>query len=158
MAFGHRSLENWRAESIQLDDRENMLQVVENANYCHIGCINHNEIHVVPVNYIYDDGCIYGHSTWNPKVGLLRENPFVCFQVEDVSKLTPWRSVIAWGHFEELTGDDAARAMRLLIYRLADEGHAERSDLEVDLEALLETTVVYRIKITQIKGSEQGSL
>jgi nitroimidazol reductase NimA-like FMN-containing flavoprotein (pyridoxamine 5'-phosphate oxidase superfamily) len=111
------------------------------------------------VNYIYDNGAIYGHATWSQKVQLLRENPQVCFQVEDAERLTPWKSVIAWGHFEELRGDDAARAMRLLIYRLAQESHDEHSDLEIDLEALLDTTVMYRIRITKIKGcSEPSSL
>jgi hypothetical protein len=32
--------------------------------------------------------------------------------------LTTWRSVIAWGSYEELTGDDAAQGMRMLVDRL----------------------------------------
>ena len=44
----------------------------------------------------------------------MRTNPQVCFEVERVDDLTTWRSVIAWGSYEELTGDDAAQGMRML--------------------------------------------
>jgi nitroimidazol reductase NimA-like FMN-containing flavoprotein (pyridoxamine 5'-phosphate oxidase superfamily) len=39
--------------------------------------------------------------------------------VEQIRDLTNWRSVIAWGRYEELNGDAAAMAMGLLIERLS---------------------------------------
>ena len=52
------------------------------------------------------------------KVEMMRENPEVCFEVEQVDNLANWRSVIAWGNYEELHGEPAAKAMEKLIARV----------------------------------------
>lgn len=83
-----------------------------------IGCHAHDRTYVVPVSYVYEGDSIYAHSPSGLKVAMMRENPEVCFEVEQVSSLLDWRSVVAWGHFEELTGDAAQQAMRLLVRRL----------------------------------------
>ncbi|HUJ76140.1 MAG TPA: pyridoxamine 5'-phosphate oxidase family protein, partial [bacterium] len=76
-----------------------------------IGCHAQNRTYVVPVTYAYDGEYVYAHSAEGLKVDLMRANPEVCFEVDTYTSLTNWRSVIAWGHFEELKGDDARRGM-----------------------------------------------
>jgi len=49
---------------------------------------------------------------------MMRANPYVCFEVEQVDDLANWRSVIAWGEFEQLNGDEEQRALQLLVNRL----------------------------------------
>ena len=49
---------------------------------------------------------------------MMRENPEVCFEVEQVDNLASWRSVIAWGTYEELHGSEAKKAMGLLVERV----------------------------------------
>ena len=49
---------------------------------------------------------------------MMRANPFVCFEVEQIDDLANWRSVIARGVFEELAGKDDQRALQLLVNRL----------------------------------------
>ena len=83
-----------------------------------IGCHSQGRTYVVPISYVYQGGAIYAHSPTGMKVEMMRQNPEVCFEVEQISTLIDWRSVIAWGRFEELSGDDALNAMRLLIQRL----------------------------------------
>ena len=74
--------------------------------------------YVVPVTYAYEAGCVYAHSTLGMKVRMMRQNPEVCFEVEQVDGLSTWQSVIAWGRFEELEGEEAGTAMQLLVARL----------------------------------------
>ena len=83
-----------------------------------IGCHDAGRAYVVPITYVYDGEAVYGHSTEGQKLHMMRANPFVCFEVEQVDDLANWRSVIAWGTFEELSGDDEHRALQLLIDRL----------------------------------------
>jgi hypothetical protein len=45
---------------------------------------------------------------------MLRKNPKVCFQVDQLKDMANWKSVIAWGDFEELT-DDKERSVALQI-------------------------------------------
>jgi nitroimidazol reductase NimA-like FMN-containing flavoprotein (pyridoxamine 5'-phosphate oxidase superfamily) len=52
------------------------------------------------------------------KLRMMRENPRVCFEVEQVERWYHWRTAILWGTFEELQGDDAERAYQLLHSRL----------------------------------------
>ena len=83
-----------------------------------IGCISEGRSYVVPVTYAYDGTCVYGHSGDGLKLRAMRADPRVCFEVEHIENLANWRSVIAWGSFEELQGEEAETGMRLLVDRL----------------------------------------
>lgn len=48
----------------------------------------------------------------------MRADPRVCIEVEHVDDLSNWRSVIAWGTFEECHHDDWAAGMALLVERI----------------------------------------
>jgi uncharacterized protein len=84
-----------------------------------IGCHANGRTYIVPVTFAYDGAAVYAHSAGGTKLSMMRSNPEVCFEVEHVDDLANWRSVIAWGHFEELGGDAAKHAMRLLVDRFA---------------------------------------
>jgi nitroimidazol reductase NimA-like FMN-containing flavoprotein (pyridoxamine 5'-phosphate oxidase superfamily) len=83
-----------------------------------IGCHDAGRAYVVPITYAYHRGAVYGHSTEGQKLHMMRANPFVCFEVEQIDDLANWRSVIAWGVFEELVGKEEQRALQLLVSRL----------------------------------------
>jgi nitroimidazol reductase NimA-like FMN-containing flavoprotein (pyridoxamine 5'-phosphate oxidase superfamily) len=84
-----------------------------------IGCHADGRTYVVPTTYAYRDGAIVCHTGDGLKVRMMRENPEVCFEVEDLRHLPRWSSVIAFGRYEELEGEDADRAMKQLEERLA---------------------------------------
>jgi nitroimidazol reductase NimA-like FMN-containing flavoprotein (pyridoxamine 5'-phosphate oxidase superfamily) len=68
-----------------------------------IGCHARNKTYVVPICYAYEENCIYGRTFEGMKVNMMRENPKVCFQIENLEGMGKWQSVICWGEFEELT-------------------------------------------------------
>jgi nitroimidazol reductase NimA-like FMN-containing flavoprotein (pyridoxamine 5'-phosphate oxidase superfamily) len=82
-----------------------------------IGCHVDDRTYIVPISYAYDGEAVYGHSASGTKVRMMRANPSVCFEVEHVDDLANWRSVIAWGSYEELTGEAAAAGMQALLTR-----------------------------------------
>lgn len=66
--------------------------------------------------------------------------------------------MIAWGRFEELNGDQAAFAMRLMIKAIGKKEHAKRvSSLEVDLEAELESRIVFRMKVDRSTARQEDT-
>lgn len=83
-----------------------------------IGCHARGRTYVVPTTYAYLDGAIVCHTGNGLKVRMMRENPEICFEVEDLRHLPRWSSVIALGHYEELHGDTAEKALQQLIARL----------------------------------------
>ncbi len=50
---------------------------------------------------------------------MVRANPNVCFEIDDMESMANRCSVIAWGTYQELSGEEASRAMQLLIERLS---------------------------------------
>lgn len=84
-----------------------------------IGVHADGRTYVVPVSYVYDGDAIYAHSAEGLKLRMMRASPEVCFQVDEMDDLANWRSVIAWGRFEELAGGPATAAIDLLSARLS---------------------------------------
>ncbi|HYO02978.1 MAG TPA: pyridoxamine 5'-phosphate oxidase family protein [Mycobacterium sp.] len=83
-----------------------------------LGLVHDGRPYVVPVCYAYADNHVYGHSMAGMKMAALQRTPEVCFEVEDVADLSNWRSVIAWGAVEMLSGTAAERGMDLLVDRI----------------------------------------
>jgi len=129
-------------------------EVLTNEYIGRIGCHAQDRTYVVPVSYVYEDECIYAHSPSGMKVSMMRLNPEVCFEVEQVSTLLDWRSVIAWGRFEELSGEDAMQAMQLIVERLGRhmpaEGDGAHDQSEPERRACM--PVLYRIRIREKTG------
>lgn len=117
----------------------------------HLACHVKDDIFLVPISYIYENGYIYSHSQDGKKVHMMRKNPRVCVQVEEVGDFFHWKSVLAWGDFEELKSEDAMIAMRNIVKKLSL-GEERRSELELYFESQLESAVIYRIKVDRITG------
>ncbi|WBM79337.1 pyridoxamine 5'-phosphate oxidase family protein [Cryobacterium breve] len=66
-----------------------------------IGCHSDGRTYIVPITYAYDGDTVYAHSAAGTKVEMMRANPAVCFEVEQLDDLASWRTVVAWGEFEE---------------------------------------------------------
>jgi uncharacterized protein len=84
-----------------------------------IGCNDGNKNYVVPINYVYDGKNIIAHSVMGMKIEMMRKNPSVCFEVDTMESFTKWKSVIAWGEYQELT-DESARyyAMKMFVDKM----------------------------------------
>ncbi len=84
---------------------------------CHAGGVTY----VVPLIYAYEDGTVVAVTTEGRKTVMVRENPEVCVEVDeyDTDGKGGWRSVIAHGRCEELTGDAIEPAVALLRERFA---------------------------------------
>lgn len=82
-----------------------------------IGCYSNGVSYIVPVTYVYDGKYVYAHSKEGMKIQMMRRNPMVCFEVDKMEDLANWKSVIAWGIYEELNGEEARKGMSLLQQR-----------------------------------------
>lgn len=124
-----------------------------------IGCSADGRPYVVPIAYAYHGGYVYSHTTDGLKIRIMRRNPNVCFEIDRVQDETNWRSVIARGTFEELHGEAAEDAMRVILLRFLP---AKIRDAAAELPArrpgvLEKGAVVYRIRLTERTGRFQES-
>lgn len=50
---------------------------------------------------------------------MMRKNPEVCFEVDEMKSFINWTSVIVWGRYQELTDErDRYNAMKLFVDRM----------------------------------------
>lgn len=80
-----------------------------------IACNSKVRLYIVPLAFVFDGKDIYAHAKEGLKISMMRSNPNVCFQVDDIENMGNWRSVIVWGKYEELkTKSLQAKAFKLL--------------------------------------------
>ena len=128
-----------------------MVRVLQTQAVGRIGCYAKDRTYVVPVAYAYADGYIYCHSGLGMKIEMMRANPHVCFEVDEVDEHAPgsWRSVVAEGVFEELHGLAAARALALLTRRFISRTGRSRPKRRPTGR-----TVAFRIRVERMTGRE----
>jgi uncharacterized protein len=86
-----------------------------------LGCSAGGETYVVPLIYAYEDGAMVAVTTEGRKIAMLRDNPRVCVEIDeyDTDGRGSWRSVIAYGIYDELVGDAIEPALSLLRERFS---------------------------------------
>lgn len=119
-----------------------------------LGCVDHGEPYVVPINYLFEDGKIYSHSLPGHKIDLLRAHPRACLQVDEIDSGFEWRSVIAFGNYEEIRGTDERRtALTKLLSRFPLLTPVE-SVMAMDANG--PDSIVYCICVDRITGVAEG--
>jgi nitroimidazol reductase NimA-like FMN-containing flavoprotein (pyridoxamine 5'-phosphate oxidase superfamily) len=119
-----------------------------------LGCIANGEPYVTPINYTFEDDCVYSHSLAGLKIEALRVNPRACIQVDHVENDLRWKSVLAFGTFEEIVKPSERKEVlgKLLKHfplltpvesAIAEDGYSPR-------------VIVFRIRIDRITGVTEG--
>lgn len=123
-----------------------------------LACCEDNKPYIIPVTYTYQHPCIYGQTNEGQKLNMLRKNPTVCFEVEQVSDMRNWKCVLAYGTFEELSGEEAEKARSLLfnnVFQLMTSStvhlHEHDSGTALDDSGRIKY-VMYRIRIDSMTG------
>ena len=120
-------------------------QLLRTAIVGRIACCGHGAVgdgrpYLVPLAYGYDGKAIYAHSGPGRKLDLMRAEPRVTFEVDEVVAPDRWRSVIAEGIFEQIDDPRRRTAALAVIY-----GPAAIPDLGSQ-------TVVFRLRLTSRSG------
>ena len=113
--------------------------------------------YAVPLNYAFDNGCIYVHSaSQGHKIDAFARNPKCSFCIVDKDDVVPeeftsyFRSVIAFGEGEVVTSEeDKIKALMLLC-----EKYSPGLDPMFEINKSLKAVTVIRINLTRITGKE----
>jgi nitroimidazol reductase NimA-like FMN-containing flavoprotein (pyridoxamine 5'-phosphate oxidase superfamily) len=144
---------NQKAVSKAMSEAE-ARELIEAGRVGRLGCVDDREPYVVPFNYFFEGGFIYGHSLLGKKVKALRAHPRSCVQVDQILDEFHWRSVIAFGNFEEIHDElERKRAMRKLFDHFPLLTPVESL---VILDVVPPEVVVFRIIVDRITGVEEG--
>ena len=113
--------------------------------------------YAVPLNYAFDNGCIYVHSaSQGHKIDALARNPKCSFCIVDKDDVVPeeftsyFRSVIAFGEGEVVASEeDKIKALKLLC-----EKYSPGLDPMFEINKSLKAVTVIRINLKRITGKE----
>jgi nitroimidazol reductase NimA-like FMN-containing flavoprotein (pyridoxamine 5'-phosphate oxidase superfamily) len=157
-------------------DKDQIEEFLKSQVVGRLGCTDGDKVYVVPITFAYDNGCIYGHTKDGLKIRMMRKNPNVCFETDWVEDLSNWRSVIAYGTYEELDKDEANKGLDILMDNvsssLGKKTTSNRSQTNEELGELkriafehsflspfthstnkeISDIVVYRIRISEMTG------
>ncbi len=113
-----------------------------------LGCNIEDAPYVLPINYIFEDDNVYIHSLPGLKIDAMRENPRVCLQVDEIKDAYHWRSVIAWGDFEEITDEQEKEAALVKLFKRLP----HLTPVESRMAKTPVQSIVFRIRIEKITG------
>lgn len=123
-----------------------------------LACSAGNHPYLVPLTYAFDGTYIYGQTKEGTKLDVLRVNPNVCFEVDQMTDMANWQSVIVQGVFEELKAEEAEKARHILYNRIFPmktsstvHTHEHQVKSEIDDEERIKP-VVYRIRVMEKSG------
>jgi uncharacterized protein len=123
-----------------------------------LACTDGDKPYIVPITYTYDGEYIYGQTNIGKKLNLLRKNPNVCFEVDQMIDVRNWQSVIVQGKFEELKGKKFEKGREILFDRVfsmltSTTVHAhEHAVITVLDDSNRMKYVMYRIKVKHTTG------
>jgi nitroimidazol reductase NimA-like FMN-containing flavoprotein (pyridoxamine 5'-phosphate oxidase superfamily) len=123
-----------------------------------IGCSANGVTYIVPITYAYDSGYVYGHSKEGMKIQMMRLNSMVCFEIDWMDDLNNWQSVVAWGRFEELKGNEQKVGLNMIQSRLKSIQASEAAmplnlqDIAYQSTSGQYKVVIYRIKLLEKTG------
>ena len=118
-----------------------------------LGCVDNGEPYVVPINYVFEDMSIYSHSLPGRKIEALRAHPRACLQVDEIRDDLNWRSVMAFGNFEEIrVPTDRRTILRKLLERFPLLTPVESRMVQ---DAAAPDSIVFRIVVDRITGVEE---
>jgi hypothetical protein len=138
-----------KVEDMPLEEIKELLRRV---GFGHLGCSRDGRPYVVPMHYAYDDRSLYFFTTEGTKTDYIAANPEVCFQVEDVSDASHWRSVMVIGRAERITGtDEMERAMQLITESNPTLTPAINAT-QIDAWGRANVIAIYRIEPAMIDG------
>lgn len=113
----------------------------------------HDRVDIQPLHYIYERGWLYGRTSEGDKIAALKHNQWVAFEVDEISDLFDWRSIVIHGSFWIMHPRGSPRAEELwtkaaeLVTKIVP-----GSLTDTDPVAFRQT--LFRIAVSDVRGRE----
>lgn len=132
--------------------------VVAAGRLARLACTRDGQPYLVPIHYAFADHALYSFSMPGQKVEWMRQNPKVCVEIDDLTSARSWKSVVAYGVFEELADRIGTKVERDRAWSLLEK-HAnwwEPGGLKPMLPPVAATSahLFYRIRIDTMTGRQ----
>lgn len=129
-----------------------MLALLLRVGFGHLGCTRDNQPYVVPMHYAYNSQDLYFFTTEGTKTDFMSANSEICFQVEEISNPTRWRSVMVFGQAKRITKSDEMKTALDLIFERNPTLTPALNNTKIGAWTRSNHVVVYRVSPSAIHG------
>jgi hypothetical protein len=149
-------VKNIRRKDRQIQNDE-VIRLLGNCDYGVLSTVgSDNQPYGVPLNYVYQDNCIYFHSAiTGHKIENLESNSKVSFCIVGRTKVLPnkftteYESAVIYGTATIVQGEDRQNALLLLLKKYSPEHISEGKEI---IQKQDKATKVIRIEIEHMTG------
>jgi nitroimidazol reductase NimA-like FMN-containing flavoprotein (pyridoxamine 5'-phosphate oxidase superfamily) len=121
----------------------------------HLGCALGRQPYVVPIQFSFDSDrhCLYAFSAVGQKIAWMRDNPYVCVEIPDITDKNRWTTVLVFGRYEEIEDSPEHAEIRKRVW----DRFEQRREWWLPAAAKLDSressaVVVYQIHIDRLTG------
>jgi nitroimidazol reductase NimA-like FMN-containing flavoprotein (pyridoxamine 5'-phosphate oxidase superfamily) len=147
----------------EIKDLKTLEEILGKQVICRLAMMDGGRPYIIPVNYGYRERCLYIHSApAGKKLDLLRQNPELCFEVEDKVEIikgehacnwsTRYRSVVGYGKVEILS--DGKSKQQGLEVIMAQHGAPDLREFDA---GNIKRMVILKIRITSMSGKKSSN-
>lgn len=129
-------------------------EVLGTLDYAHLAVAKDNIPYVVPVHFAFDGANLFVYTTEGKKADIIRVNPEICLQAEDVQDNENWKSVMVVGTAQQLTSEDDRQKALDLILKVNPKLTPAISIRWMDNWVRENVEVIYRITPRSITGRQ----
>ncbi|HEU4993629.1 MAG TPA: pyridoxamine 5'-phosphate oxidase family protein [Gemmatimonadaceae bacterium] len=127
--------------------------VLRRNNVGRIGFRRDERLELCPVHYVYADGCIYGRTSLGAKYDTWLSRPPVVFEVDEITGIFDWRSVVVHGTISILRAR-GAKAEPFAYWNAVAAIRSFMPDAFTERDALPRRLAVFRIQPDELSGRE----
>ena len=115
----------------------------------------HDRVDIEPINYVFADNWLYGRTSPGTKLSILAHHQWVAFEVDEVTGLFEWQSVVIKGVFEIIPAD--LRDINAPVYTRALELlRTLAPDVWKEHDRAAFRNVLFRIHLSEVTGRESS--
>lgn len=111
----------------------------------------HDRVDIQPINYVYDEGMLFGRTSEGAKLSTLEHNHWVAFEVDEIRGIFAWESVVVQGTFRRLDPNRSAKE-REETERAVHRMRTIVPDTFTHDDPVAFRTVLFQITIREITG------
>ena len=148
-----------RRKEREITNREEMEKILLESKICRLAMVDGDKPYMVPMNFGYRNGYLYLHSAMEGrKIDLIRKNPNVCFEVDQLIRFkkasvacdwgAEYKSVIGSGRAQFLnSSEEKIQALKVIMSQYSSREFEFSPDM-------LDKTLVIKVGVDQMTGKK----
>ncbi len=151
-----------RRKDKEIKDKKEIELIIRKANVCRIALSDNNMPYIVPVNFGYNNNCLYIHSAIEgKKIEIIKKNNDICFEIDIAHEILQGKlachttmkyySVIGYGKAYIIDdSEEKIKALNIIIEHCLPKIPHEYS------EKFFKKIVIIKVEINNMTGKKSG--